>query len=190
MSDKVPEDDLNSARSLIGWGFISFIFWSLIFLLCGCSQNEPPFIPVTPPLNLKPIEEEVGNVGVFGGNAKEAIGRAILEANKANFNLQVIKQDLKQADFELEKQQSSLNLANLEIKKAREASEGKEQEIRMLHEANVKWQAEAQKYKIKYERLKKYKWAIICICGWLVIKIAGSLGAWTPQGRIIKGLIG
>ena len=119
-----------------------------------------------------------------------ARSRAILEANKANASLTIINNDLVQADAELDKQQESLRLAKLQIDIASKASEAKELEVKMLHQANAKWRAEAEEYKIKYERLKKYKWAVVCICGWLLLKIVGSLGAWTPQGRIIKGLIG
>ena len=183
--------DVGMVRRLSVSFLICVAFWgTLLFLVCGCSQKQPPYIPVTPPLDLKPLEQELGHVGVFAGSAKAAISRAILEANKANASLTIINNDLVQADAELDKQQESLRLAKLQIDIASKASEAKELEVKMLHQANAKWRAEAEEYKIKYERLKKYKWAVVCICGWLLLKIVGSLGAWTPQGRIIKGLIG
>jgi hypothetical protein len=183
--------DVGMVRRLSASFLICVVFWgTLLFLICGCSQTQPPYIPSTPPLDLKPLEKELGRVGVFGGSAKAAITRAILEADKANASLAIIRGELVQADAELDKQQESLRIANLKINKVTKASEEKELEVQMLHQTNAKWRSDAEKYKVKYERLKKYKWAIVCICGWLLLKIVGSLGAWTPQGRIIKGLIG
>jgi len=48
----------------------------------------------------------------------------------------------------------------------------------------------AEGYKDKYHKLQKYKWIVWGLGAWILVKFLGGLGAWSPQGRIAKALIG
>ena len=49
---------------------------------------------------------------------------------------------------------------------------------------------DAEGYKDKYHKLQKYKWIVWGLGAWILVKFLGGLGAWSPQGRIAKALIG
>lgn len=48
----------------------------------------------------------------------------------------------------------------------------------------------AEVYKEKYYKLTKYKWIVWGLGVWILVKFLGGLGAWSPQGRIARALIG
>jgi len=162
--------------------------WLLILALAGCA-SKPVRPPSTPPVDLKPISTQVATITGHSTDARAAIATAQAEA-KADGNLVLLRNSLTAADLSLTKQQTALSQARLEIERATVASAASEMEKVDLREQIAQWQAEAEKYEKKYLALTKYRWAILGIFIWLGIKILGSMGAWSPQGRIAKLFIG
>ena len=108
-------------------------------------------------------------------------------------NTDILQRKLNEVQDTLTKQQQQFVKLNVELETARKASELSENEKKILEAQNLelnKLLKDSQKYKEKYEKLTKYKWIVWGIAGWLIIKFMGSLGAWSPQGRIGKMLIG
>jgi hypothetical protein len=100
----------------------------------------------------------------------------------------------------LDSQIVTLRRAELELAKAKSASLASEKEKETLRSATTqlevalvqeKKRADSnEKYKEKYHKLTKYKWIVWGLGAWIVIKFLGGLGAWSPQGKIAKALIG
>lgn len=88
---------------------------------------------------------------------------------------------------------AALKRAERELAVARERISTLEGERDSLRSANTKALSElekAEKYKEKYHKLQKYKWIVWGLGAWIIVKFLGGLGAWSPQGRIAKALIG
>lgn len=219
MSKETSKDPLSAARSIFGWGLISVVLWGfLIFLLTSCVCPQPEETrPILKPaikkiyvageLNadalaelekarriaeaaeqdvaaaqeLVALMEEVGSA--FAPNVKvfvSSYGSQILE----------LKAQIAATNVILQEQGLSLAVAKQELDAAQLQLEASEIEKANLRAAAAKAQKSADKYKAKYDALKKYRYAIIGMAVWLLLKIVGSLGAWTPQGRIARTLIG
>ena len=114
--------------------------------------------------------------------------------------VETIAKWLKDTGDVLDSQMISLRRAELELEKAKNASIASEKEKRDLRLAtnhlqvalvNEKKRAdENEQYKDKYHKLTKYKWIVWGLGAWILIKFIGGLGAWSPQGKIAKALIG
>ena len=222
MDNKNREDDLASTRSIFGWGFIMFIFWSfLFFLLTSCSVICPKPQPQPKP-EVETVIKYVYVAGELTDKAKAELDKAKataeemrLEAQEANKlvkdmqdasspyagnvyslvssyqdKISALQQQIKDTDEVLQELGITLSITKAELDHTKKAIDASENEKLLLRAEVVRIQKQSDKYKAKYEALKKYRYAIIAMSIWLVIKIIGSVGAWTPQGRIAKALIG
>ena len=108
-------------------------------------------------------------------------------------HINVIERHLIKTGSVLRSQIVSLNKASKDLEVARAKLTSSEKERKALRNDNVKLKDEltkAEKYKEKYHKLQKYKWIVWGLGAWILIKFLGGLGAWSPQGRIAKALIG
>lgn len=101
-----------------------------------------------------------------------------------------LQEQISETDIILDRLWQTLDDTQNQLEIAKAASQANEDEKNALRAQLMKSQEQAAKYKLKYEALKKYRWAIIGMGAWLLIKLLGSLGAWTPQGRLARTLIG
>jgi len=101
-----------------------------------------------------------------------------------------LKSQIATTDLILKEQGIGLAVAAQQLQKAKADIAASELQKANLKAAVVAAEKDAEKYRSKYESLKKYRYIIIGISIWLLLKIIGSLGAWTPQGRIARTLIG
>ena len=93
----------------------------------------------------------------------------------------------------LKSQIAALNQASkdLEVAKAKLAASEEEKKALRENNANLKKSLkDAEGYKDKYYNLLKYRWIVWGLGAWVLVKFLGGLGAWSPQGRIAKALIG
>lgn len=172
-------------------------------------------IQQTQAVNLTPVSKTITSVNGYSKNARaelavakkisaeaetEAVGfRKVvdeMEVAKSPYRFVVAELQLSyeqkirslQAHIEhtdqiLAQQQASLMLAESELEEAKQLSIANEAE-------KVELRKDRDKFKTKYEGLKKYRYIIVGLAVWLLIKLFGSLGAWSPQGRIAKILMG
>lgn len=108
-------------------------------------------------------------------------------------HISVIESELSNTSAIIKRQIIALNQASKEIEKAKQQSIASENEKIALRESNKVLAADLEKYqayKDKYHKLTKYKWIVWGLGGWILVKFLGGLGAWSPQGRIAKALIG
>jgi len=104
-----------------------------------------------------------------------------------------LNQQLNLAQSALTRQKQKVAELFVQLETAKRVSELSEKEKQILRSQNDKLAAmlkEADKYKEKYLKLTKYRWIVIGMGVWLALKFVGGLGAWSPQGRIAKMLIG
>ena len=62
--------------------------------------------------------------------------------------------------------------------------------LRDSEEAVGKALEKEQKLKIKIEKQKKYVWLVWSFVVWTLVKLLGTIGMWSPQGRVAKFLVG
>tara|TARA_R110002153_G_scaffold45929_5_gene129406 strand:- start:1294 stop:2022 length:729 start_codon:yes stop_codon:yes gene_type:complete len=62
--------------------------------------------------------------------------------------------------------------------------------LRDSEEAVGKALEKEQKLKIKIEKQKKYVWLVWSFGVWTLVKLLGTIGMWSPQGRVAKFLVG
>jgi len=115
-------------------------------------------------------------------------------------HINIVEGQLNNTGVVLKQQLVALKSAELELVKAKEqsiASENEKTALRAekvaLEESLLSMQDElkrASEYKDKYYKLLKYKWIVWGIGVWMLVKFLGSMGAWSPQGRAAKFLIG
>jgi len=105
----------------------------------------------------------------------------------------VLDRELTITGIALRKQLVALKNTEAELIKAKAQIAAQEQHkaAMLAHNASLsKKLKEAEGYKDKYHKLTKYKWIVWGLGGWILVKFLGGLGAWSPQGRIAKALIG
>ena len=126
-------------------------------------------------------------------------------------HINVLETELRKTGGVLSAQLEALRLAELELVKAQQQSIASENEKLALREANKrlnetianveadlanaqadikKANEETNKYRDKYHKLTKYRWIVWGLGAWILVKFLGGLGAWSPQGRIARALIG
>lgn len=172
-------DPLATARHLAWWFVGMVVFWVIMaVLLMGCSTPQP-----TPSVNVQPAIERVDRAVQLGTDARGEVRLALAEVSKPDPNLDTAKLRLRNADALLVKQQESLRAAQHDLAEAHKAAALSAKQVEKL-------KRESEKYRLRYEALKKYRWAVLIISGWIVIKFLGSIGAWSAHGRIARFLIG
>ena len=105
----------------------------------------------------------------------------------------VIERELRATSSTIKKQIVALREAEKELERAKVQIANGEKEKAALRESNTilaKDLEEYQAYKDKYHALTKYKWIVWGLGAWILVKFLGGLGAWSPQGRIARALIG
>ena len=105
----------------------------------------------------------------------------------------VLDRELTITGIALRKQLVALKNTEAELIKAKAqiAEQERHKAAMIAHNASLsKKLKEAEGYKDKYHKLTKYKWIVWGLGGWILVKFLGGLGAWSPQGRIAKALIG
>ena len=108
-------------------------------------------------------------------------------------HIAVIEKELRTTSSTIKKQIVALREAEKELERAKVQIANGEKEKAALRESNTilaKDLEEYQAYKDKYHALTKYKWIVWGLGAWILVKFLGGLGAWSPQGRIAKALIG
>lgn len=135
---------------------------------------------------IEAARDEAAKASVLVGEMMDAGSEFALEVadmrNSYERRLDSLAQHINKTDAILVKQRASLDLAEFEIQELQALSYQNEKEKEKLRQ-------ERDKFKIKYEGLKKYRFIIMGIGGWLLIKLLGGMGAWSPQGRIAKLLL-
>lgn len=220
MSQDYDNDDrTRAARGLVAWGIVMFVLWVIVTLLMSCSPHTPSvnpgpnLDPAEEYLNigihysdkarkeLQKAKRAAIEARLDAESAKSLVAQMRKDNNKYadqvehlrssyETKIQELQTHINETDLILVDLQKTLGITQEELLKAQAMIAESEKEKQSLRAALAKSQREAEKYKLKYESLKKYRYAIIAITIWLVIKILGSIGAWTPQGRITKALIG
>ena len=147
--------------------------------------------------------------------AKESLERIQKEAEALRVEMEeellLAKQNAAESKAKLLKANESIEKLKDEVKKQELISQAKEQEIKTLRDRDElavkiikekdktiddknkevkKAKAAEEKAKLKAESRKKYMWIVWGLGFWLLIKALGSLGAWSPQGRVAKLLVG
>ena len=153
--------------------------WFMIIALAGCASQ-----PHTPTGTM--VKAAAGNVSTatkLSTDARSAVLDAKRELNSPEPNTTTIRLRLNQADTLLRKQHAELQLAHTSLAEAEHLSALTAKELTRL-------QRESEKYRQRYESLKKYRWAIVGMALWCVIKGFGALGAWSPRGRVTRFLVG
>lgn len=185
------------------------IFIILPFVLASCSD-----VVQTQAVNLTPVSKTVSTVNGYSKEARHELAHAKAEIDAARdeaaksavlvgemldagsefavevatmrnsyeSRLESLSKHINKTDAILVQQRASLDLAEYEIQELQALSYKSEKEKMELRQ-------ERDKFKIKYEGLKKYRFIILGIGGWLLIKLLGGMGAWSPQGRIAKLLL-
>ena len=105
----------------------------------------------------------------------------------------VIEKELLTTSSTIKKQILALKDAEKELERAKVQIANGEKEKAALRESNAILAKDLEKYqayKDKYHKLTKYKWIVWGLGAWILVKFLGGLGAWSPQGRIAKALIG
>ena len=93
----------------------------------------------------------------------------------------------------LKKQITALNKAETNLATTAErviALENERDRLRTTIAHTQKELEEIKEFKEKYHKLQKYKWIVWGLGAWIVVKFLGGLGAWSPQGRVARALIG
>lgn len=206
----------------------------IIPLLCACPGKTSPHLPIdqTGPVDVEPVEENIGKAGGLTDEAKKRIQQAqeelrrakkeaedakkLVEEMKKNNSpfaerietltkvyeerIAAVQKQLDETGVILDEQKQALEKAKEDLNKAKQQSLASENEKKLLRSANKslvtsfnqeKKRADSmEKYKDKYYKLLKYRWIVWGIGAWLVIKFLGSMGAWSPQGRVARFLVG
>lgn len=105
----------------------------------------------------------------------------------------VIERELRATSVTIKKQIIALKDAEKELERAKVQIANGEKEKAALRESNTILAKDLEKYqayKEKYHKLTKYKWIVWGLGAWILVKFLGGLGAWSPQGRIARALIG
>ena len=108
-------------------------------------------------------------------------------------HITVIEKELLTTSSTIKKQILALKDAEKELERAKVQIANGEKEKAALRESNAILAKDLEKYqayKDKYHKLTKYKWIVWGLGAWILVKFLGGLGAWSPQGRIAKALIG
>jgi hypothetical protein len=108
-------------------------------------------------------------------------------------HITVIEKELRATSSTIKKQIIALKEAEKELEKAKVQIANGEKEKAALRESNAILAKDLEKYqayKDKYHKLTKYKWIVWGLGAWILVKFLGGLGAWSPQGRIARALIG
>ena len=108
-------------------------------------------------------------------------------------HITVIEKELLTTSSTIKKQILALKDAEKELERAKVQIANGEKEKAALRESNTILAKDLEKYqayKDKYHKLTKYKWIVWGLGAWILVKFLGGLGAWSPQGRIAKALIG
>ena len=183
----------------------------IILALCLASCSD---VVQTQAVNLKPVSKTVSAVNGYSkearhelAHAKEEIDVARKEVAKSavlikemqdagsefavevstmrndyESRLESLAKHINATDAILIEMRANLDLAEYELKELQALSYQNEVEKMGLRK-------ERDEFKTKYEGLKKYRFIIIGIGGWLLIKLLGGMGAWSPQGRIAQLLL-
>ena len=101
-----------------------------------------------------------------------------------------LQAQISETDIILDRLWQTLDDTQNQLEIAKAASQATEEEKNALRAQVVEFKEKAEKYRLKYEALKKYRFAIIGMGAWLLIKLIGSLGAWSPAGRVSRFLVG
>ena len=101
-----------------------------------------------------------------------------------------LQEQISETDIILDRLWQTLDDTQNQLEIAKAASQANEDEKNALRAQVVEFKEKAEKYRLKYEALKKYRFAIIGMGAWLLIKLIGSLGAWSPAGRVSRFLVG
>jgi hypothetical protein len=170
-----------TARRLAVAALFSVAIWAtIIFLIAGCA-TKPPHTPTG--AVVKAATTNVNTATRLSTDARSAVLDAKRELASPEPNAGTIRLKLNQADQLLQKQHAELQLAHTSLAEAQKMSALTAKEM-------AKLQRESDRYRVKYESLKKYRWAVIIISGWIIVKFLGSIGAWSPHGRLARFLIG
>lgn len=108
-------------------------------------------------------------------------------------HINIIEKHLYKTGSVLREQIKALKQAQQDLAIATERVRALEGERDALRSSNTILSDDLKKaevYKEKYHALTKYKWIVWGLGGWILVKFLGGLGAWSPQGRIAKALIG
>jgi hypothetical protein len=108
-------------------------------------------------------------------------------------HITVLDRELRITGNALRKQIIALKNTEAELLKAKAEIEEQERHKAAMTAHNKslsKKLKEAEGYKDKYHKLTKYKWIVWGLGAWILVKFLGGLGAWSPQGRIARALIG
>ena len=108
-------------------------------------------------------------------------------------HINVIEEELLTTSSTIKKQLIALKDAEKELERAKVQIANGEKEKDALRESNAILAKDLEKYqayKDKYHKLTKYKWIVWGLGAWILVKFLGGLGAWSPQGRIARALIG
>lgn len=108
-------------------------------------------------------------------------------------HIAVIEKELRTTSSTIKKQIVALREAEKELERAKVQIANGEKEKAALRESNTILAKDLEKYqayKDKYHALTKYKWIVWGLGAWILVKFLGGLGAWSPQGRIARALIG
>ena len=119
---------------------------------------------------------------------------------KYEAHISILETRLKETREILKRQLSALSAATSQLVRAREQSIASENEKKILRANNdalnttltevEKDLEKAEEYRDKYHKLTKYRWIVWGLGIWILLKFLGALGAWSPQGRIARALIG
>jgi len=130
----------------------------------------------------------------------EKLPRLIELKEKFDGHIVIAESQLISTGRVLTRQLLELRKTEIELVRAKEqsiASENEKVALRQEKESLEKTVSaideelkKAEVYKEKYHKLTKYKWIVWGLGAWILIKFLGGLGAWSPQGRIAKALIG
>lgn len=108
-------------------------------------------------------------------------------------HIEVIEKHLIKTGEVLKSQIESLRQAEKDLSVAKEkiiTLEGQRNTLISENSELTKDLKKAEDYKDKYHKLTKYRWIVWGLGIWIIVKFLGGLGAWSPQGRIARMLIG
>jgi hypothetical protein len=157
-------------------------------LLGSCATKRP----VQAAVDLRSTVQRVDVVGTQNVAARAYLASARDELDALDAlalggsyagRIELLQRLIADTDKVLEAQSAELDLTKRDLALAQEAAQASAEEKAFYRD-------EADKWRGKYLSGTKYRWIVFGRVAWIVVKFFVRMGAWTPQGRFFKFLVG